>query len=471
MGEIVIDQKIELKRSVSVFSGCAYILGTIIGSGIFISPKGVVVESGSVGSALLIWFLCGVLVLLGALSYAELGTAVPKTGGPYEYIRAAFGDFPAFLYCWAIVMIVLPTGNAVISLTFAYYVIQPAFPSCASPDTAVLLLAAVAVALLTFVNGFSTDLSARVQTIFTVVKIIALIAIIITGIYAISIGYTENFVKPFEGSTTTAGGISLAFYSGMFSYAGWDTLNFLTEELKNPYKNLPRCIMISIPLVTIIYTFANVAYFTVLSPIEVMNSEAVAVDFAAKIFNYLALAMPIFVAFSTFGSLNGCISCAGRVFYAGSRQGHMPDFISLININRFTPVNAVGALGTVTMMYLLVGDVLTLINYCAFVEVMSFTACAAALLWLRVKQPNLPRPIKVPIIFPILFFCVNTFLLVLGLVFSPKDTGMGLLLLLSGIPFYIFGVVWKKKPMFFRQKMRQLTEVAQKITIGVPQDS
>ena len=141
---IAIEEKIELKKTVSVFSGCAYIMGTIIGSGIFVSPKGVALEAGSVGAALLVWGLCGVLVLLGAMCYAELGTIIPRTGGPYEYIREAFGDFPAFLYCWAIVMIVLPTGNAVIALTFATYSIKPFFPDCDSPEYAVIILAAVA---------------------------------------------------------------------------------------------------------------------------------------------------------------------------------------------------------------------------------------------------------------------------------------------------------------------------------------
>ena len=140
----MIEEKIELKRTVSVFSGCAYIMSTIIGSGIFVSPKGVALEAGSVGAALLVWGLCGVLVLLGAMCYAELGTIIPRTGGPYEYIREAFGDFPAFLYCWAIVMIVLPTGNAVIALTFATYSIKPFFPDCDSPEYAVIILAAVA---------------------------------------------------------------------------------------------------------------------------------------------------------------------------------------------------------------------------------------------------------------------------------------------------------------------------------------
>lgn len=138
------DQKVELKRTMSVFSGCAYIIGTIVGSGIFVSPKGVVIESGSVGAALVVWAMCGIVVLLGAICYAELGTIIPRTGGPYEYIREAFGDFPAFVYCWAIVMIVLPTGNAVIALTFAYYTIQPFFPDCTSPNVAVVVLAATA---------------------------------------------------------------------------------------------------------------------------------------------------------------------------------------------------------------------------------------------------------------------------------------------------------------------------------------
>ena len=141
---IAIEEKIELKKTVSVFSGCAYIMGTIIGSGIFVSPKGVIADSGSVGSALLIWAFCGIIVLIGALCYAELGTLIPRTGGPYEYIREAFGDLPAFLYCWALVMIVLPTGNAVIALTFAYYCIQPFFPHCESPESAVIILAALA---------------------------------------------------------------------------------------------------------------------------------------------------------------------------------------------------------------------------------------------------------------------------------------------------------------------------------------
>ena len=136
--------KLELKQTLGLFSGCAMILGTIIGSGIFVSPKGVLAETGSVGMALVVWGLAGVLVLFGALCYAELGTLIPKSGGAYAYIQDSFGDMPAFLYMWATAFIVLPVGNAVIALTFAQYALQPFYPSCPTPQGAVLLLAALA---------------------------------------------------------------------------------------------------------------------------------------------------------------------------------------------------------------------------------------------------------------------------------------------------------------------------------------
>lgn len=138
-------EKVELKRTLGLFSACAMILGTIIGSGIFVSPKGVLMEVGSVGLSLVVWAVCGILALLGALTYAELGTMIPKAGGPYAYIQEAFGDLCGFLYMWAMTIIVIPTGNAVIALTFAYYILQPMFPDCSSPHTAVLLLAAIAI--------------------------------------------------------------------------------------------------------------------------------------------------------------------------------------------------------------------------------------------------------------------------------------------------------------------------------------
>ena len=136
---------VKLKKNLGLHNGVAIIVGVIIGSGIFVSPKGVLQEVGSVGGCLMIWTLCGVISLVGAMCYAELGTSIMKSGGDYAYINAAFGPLPAFLYLWVALMIIMPTGNAITALTFAHYILQPVFPDCEPPDAAIRLLAALAI--------------------------------------------------------------------------------------------------------------------------------------------------------------------------------------------------------------------------------------------------------------------------------------------------------------------------------------
>ncbi|XP_063856225.1 putative L-type amino acid transporter 1-like protein MLAS isoform X3 [Scylla paramamosain] len=133
-------QKTQLKKELGLLEGVAIILGIIVGSGIFISPKGVLRETGSVGMSLVVWVMCGLMSMVGALCYAELGTSIPKSGGDYAYINAGFGSLPAFLFLWAANLIFVPTTNAIMALPFAKYVIQPFFPNCDLPDDAVRLI-------------------------------------------------------------------------------------------------------------------------------------------------------------------------------------------------------------------------------------------------------------------------------------------------------------------------------------------
>lgn len=214
--------------------------------------------------------------------------------------------------------------------------------------------------VLTAINCYNVKLVARVTDVFTMTKVFALLVIFAAGAWYLMQGHTEKLQNMFENSTTSPGHIALAFYSGLFSYSGWNYLNFVTEELKNPYKyvslklkfsrflqpnflnrNLPRAIIISIPTVTAIYVITNIAYFSVLTTYEIRSSLAVAVTFGDKMLGMFAFLMPLFVACSTFGSLNGAIFASSRLFFVGARNGHLPACISLINVNFLTPIPSI----------------------------------------------------------------------------------------------------------------------------------
>jgi len=460
----------KLKRNLGLFDGVSIIVGIIVGSGIFVSPKGVLLYSGSPGLALVVWALSGLLSLIGALCYAELGTMIPQSGGDYAYIRMAFGPLPAFLYLWSALIVIMPAGNAITALTFANYVLEPFYAECSPPDSAVRLLAATLICLLTAVNCQNVKWATRVQDVFSITKVFALVVIIIAGLVYLGGGHQHNWQAPLQDSTTDVGKIVLAFYSGLFSFAGWNYLNFVTEELREPEKNLPRAISISLPLVTIIYLLANFSYFTVLSPTELLASNAVAVLFGKRLLGVMSWIMPLFVACSTFGAVNGGIFASSRLFFVGARYGHMPKLMALLNVTNLTPIPCLIILCGITLSMLTTSDVFVLINFASFVESLFITVSVGGLLYFRWKQPDLHRPIKVNIVLPVVFFLVCGVLVCLPVYAQPQEVGFGLVIVCSGIPVYFLCIYNQRRPAWVHNSFRSFYETVQKVCYALPEE-
>ncbi|KAK7075053.1 Y+L amino acid transporter 2 [Halocaridina rubra] len=461
----------KLKKELGLTDGVGIIVGIIIGSGIFVSPKGVIQFSGSVGMSLVVWAASGLLSMVGALCYAELGTMIPRSGGEYAYILEAFGPLPAFLFIWSSLVIILPTSNTVMALTFANYIIKPAFMDCDAPlDVPVRLIAAVIVCFLTWINCTNVKLVTKVQDLFTVAKILALVTIIIAGIFQLATGNVKNYEGAFQSTNWSIASISTAFYQGLFSYAGWNCLNFVVEELKDPYKTLPRAIMVSMPIVTLVYFLTNMAYFAVLEPDEVLASDAVALSFASRILGVVAWMIPIFVALSTFGSLNGLIFACSRLFFVGAREGHLPQAFSLISVKTFTPVPALVFQGIMTLFMLITTDTLVLINFVSFSESLFVLIAIAALLWLRYKEPHRKRPIKLWIGIPIFFLFICLFLVIFPVVERPMEIGIATAVFMAGIPVYHFCIYRANKSEKISSFMSNVTAVCQLLCHGLPED-
>ncbi|KAK9539385.1 hypothetical protein VZT92_004495 [Zoarces viviparus] len=465
-----VSSRVALRKEIGLVGACAIIIGNIIGSGIFVSPKGVLENAGSVGLSLIVWVTTGIITAIGALCYAELGVTIPKSGGDYSYVNDIFGGLAGFLRLWIAVLVIAPTNQAVIALTFSNYVLQPLYPSCLPPESGMRLLAAVCLLLLTWVNCSSVRWTMYVQDIFTVGKLLALGLIIILGGVQIFKGH-YYWLEPVHAFETfreyDTGQMALSFLQGSFAYGGWNFLNYVTEELVDPNRNLPRAIFISIPLVTFVYVAANAAFLTVLSPQELLASNAVAVTFGEKMLGVMSWIMPISVALSTFGGVNGSLFTSSRLFFAGAREGHLPRLLAMIHVTNCTPIPALLFTLISTLLMLCTSDIYTLINYVGFINYFFYGVAVAGQIVLRYRAPDMHRPIKVSLIWPMIYLVFCAFLLVLSFFSDPVVCGTGVAILLTGVPVYFLGVYWENKPQCWDITIGKMTHLCQKLCVVV----
>jgi len=456
---------VKLKQEVGIFGGISLVVGTMIGSGIFLSPAGILQESKSVGASLCIWGACGLLATLSAISYIELGLMIRKSGGEYQYLTAAYGKAMAFLYAWTSVVISKPSSFAIIAVGFAEYVTAPFYPGCSAPQNIQKCASAICIILITTINCFSVKFSNAVQVFFTAAKLLIIIAIFISGFVLLAQGNTENLTDAFKGSATSFSAIAVAFYSGLWSYDGWNQLNFVTEELKDPVRNFPLVVMIGIPLTTIFYILVNIAYFTVMTPAELLSSPAVAITFGDRVFGAASFVVPIAVACSTFGAANGSAFTAGRLTYAAAKNGHMLKIFSYISVERLTPSPALifNSIIAVVMIIPDSSNFSTLIDYFTFASWIFYGATFLSIPILRYRYPHWQRPYKVWLVIPIICFVASCYLIVAPIIENPKIQYLYAgIFILAGFIVYIPFIHFGKVPKFmspFTLFMQQLLEV------------
>jgi APA family basic amino acid/polyamine antiporter len=456
-------------RAISRLDATALVVGSMIGSGIFIVSADILRQVHSPGLLLVVWLLSGVVTLLGALSYGELAAMYPKAGGNYIYLREGISPLFGYLYGWTL-FVVIQTGTiAAVAVAFARFtsVLWPGLSPDVIPglgstlhlpqpigDIAVgvspqRIFAIVSIVLLTWINVRGVRTAAFIQTTLTAIKTAALAGLILLGI---TIGRNAQAIAANFGANVWAGGgltlailpvVGAAMVGSLFAMDAWNNVGFASGELKNPEKDLPFAMAAGVLTVTTLYVLANVAYLVVLpadaiahAPQDRVGTAALQAMFGAPGLYIMAVAIMI----STFGCNNGLILSGARVYYAMATDNLFFKSAANLHPTYRTPALALIAQAIWTCVLCLSGTYGQLLNFVIFAAVMFYAVTTFGLFRLRQKRPDIPRPVRAPG-YPVLpaFYIGLTSLIAIDLLVQPTTRTyamLGLALVLLGVPVY-----------------------------------
>lgn len=417
-------------------------VGSMIGSGIFIVPAAIALYLQSSSLIILVWVIGGVVSLFGALSVAELGSMMPRAGGQYVYLSEAYSPLWGFLYGWSAFAVINTASIAAVAVTCATY-FGYFFPM---NTDAINVVAIVSIVLLTIINCLGIKLGAMVQNVFSLLKIGALAALALLS-FLLSNSTTEypSTSQLLSSLSELSGPFGLALVAVLWSYDGWIEITYVAGEIKNPQKVLPRSLVLSTLIVIVAYVMINLGYLHVLSLSEISQSQLVASDTATKILGTIGASLiAIVVIISTFGANNGFIFTCPRIYYAMAKEGLFFRWLAYISPRYQTPIFSLIVQAILSSALILTGTFTQLATYVVFASFLFYAMSAGAVLILRNKHPEIERPYKTwgyPWT-PIVFILFSMYLVINTLIEAPRDSAIGLGIILLGLPAYFY---WKRK--------------------------
>jgi len=415
------------------------VVGTIIGASIFVQPSEVTSQVHSVGGVLLVWFLAGILTLIGSLVCAELASTFTRTGGVYVYLTEAFHPALGFLWGWAMLLTMHSGIIAAIATVFARYAGN--FVPLASWGSKAVAIAVILV--LSAVNYVGVRQGSRLQSLFTAGKMVAVAAIVALG-FALGGRVPEHFVGSASGSDSL-GGFLLAMAAGLFAYGGWHMVTYSSEETVEPAKTIPRALLIGTLVVTATYMAMTAVYLYVMPLDKVAASTRVAADLADTLLGSGgAGAVSAIVMFSTFGGLAGIILAGPRVYYAMAQDGLLFKWFAELHPRHGTPHRAIVLQAVWSSLLVATGTFRALFTRVVYTEWIFFALMAIGLIVLR-RRKGTTRQYSIPLypFAPILFIVSSLAIVVNTLTSNPRDSVIGLGLVLMGLPIYF---LWVKRP-------------------------